>query len=347
MSIQQVLKMDPQMLMKAVQMVLSGNLEEKSNDITIQTDSINVSSGRISDAGNASSNKRKADDLPSHALIYWINEGKYSTIQYKAIELGEDSFACINKEYNIKFNTQSYKGRVIMTGLKTECEKHYDNLRLEMSEADELDSNIAKSSSKNSTNKDSNEIYALKNKQTQLKDEIEVLKLKLIDSQNIIKESKKANIDLTKQLNEEKAKNQTLINSFCNYIFFLYNIQNTNLFYIAKDDKEKFILFSKNFLKAFEPDWLGTNRSTDTVLLHHTCPSVFVPSGVYAEVSSLLKHSGTTTSSVIRIIMNTLIPSDVWSKNGMNYTNIKKRFPNEHASCFGEFNNIKNSKIKL
>ena len=75
----------------------------------------------------------------------------------------------------------------------------------------------------------------------------------------------------------------------------------------------------------------------DTVFLHSTCPSVYVPSIIFAEANSLLKHDGTTTSSIIRIIMNSLIEVDTWSKMGMNYTQIKKEFPNEYASCLGKY----------
>lgn len=62
---------------------------------------------------------------------------------------------------------------------------------------------------------------------------------------------------------------------------------------------------------------------------------MFVPSVVLAEATSLLKHNDTTTSSIIRIIMNSLIKKEKWSQNGMNFTKIKNEFENEYAACVG------------
>ena len=75
----------------------------------------------------------------------------------------------------------------------------------------------------------------------------------------------------------------------------------------------------------------------DTVLLHSTCPSVLVPSVTLAEVTSLLKHSGTTTSSVIRRIMYSLIDTENWSKKGMNFKTLTKEFANQFAACVGKY----------
>lgn len=74
----------------------------------------------------------------------------------------------------------------------------------------------------------------------------------------------------------------------------------------------------------------------DTVLLHSTCPSIYVPSVTLAEVTSLLKHQNTSTSSVIRIIMNSLIEPEHWCKKGMNFTKIKEEFANQFAACVGK-----------
>ena len=94
---------------------------------------------------------------------------------------------------------------------------------------------------------------------------------------------------------------------------------------------------SKNFLEAFQPGIFGGNKGThDSVLLHSSCPSVYVPSFVYVEATALLKCETTTTSSVIRTIMNSLIKFDDWAKEKMNYTQIKDKFPNECAACVGK-----------
>ena len=48
-------------------------------------------------------NKRKNDDIiyPSHALVYWVEELKYSTIPYKSIDLNVDLVAALNTVYSI------------------------------------------------------------------------------------------------------------------------------------------------------------------------------------------------------------------------------------------------------
>ena len=109
------------------------------------------------------------------------------------------------------------------------------------------------------------------------------------------------------------------------------------------------IQLSKNFLNAFQPELLGIKGVQDRVKLHSSCASIFVPSIVYAEAASLLKHEGTTTSSVIRTIMNSLIEQNIWAKDGMNYSKIKNQFPNECAACVGNYiiRNIRKFNLKF
>jgi len=97
------------------------------------------------------------------------------------------------------------------------------------------------------------------------------------------------------------------------------------------------ITFSKNFLKVFNQN---NTIENETILLHSSCPSIYVPSIVYVEACSLLKHESTSTSSVVRNIMNTLVDFKDWSKPNMNYSKIKHLFPNQCAAYVGKFKNL-------
>ena len=65
-------------------------------------------------------------------------------------------------------------------------------------------------------------------------------------------------------------------------------------------------------------------------------PTIYISSLIYAETNSLLKHPDTTTSSIIRTVMNALINHDNWSKDGINFTKIVEKFTNEYAACLGK-----------
>lgn len=166
---------------------------------------------------NKVSNKRKSEETltPSHALIFWIGEQKFSTITYKSIELNVDLVAELNKVYNINFNSKLYRGKVILTGSKQDCEKHYVGISSE-NDKEAIDEFVpTNKTQKKSNNKDCNEIHMLKNQKIELRDEIEVLKNKLIESQKIINDSKKDISNLKQEVNDEKEKNKTITNMFC------------------------------------------------------------------------------------------------------------------------------------
>jgi FtsZ-binding cell division protein ZapB len=213
---------DPIILLKAYQIAINGSL--KNND----SDSLNNIKPTTSKSINSYSKdliKRKIDDSfsnPTHALIFWVAEGKYSTTFYKSIDLGDDMVAEINKVYNIQFNSKQYKGKVILAGSKTDCEKHYENMRLDILEDDTVSEPVVtKPVAKKISNKDSNEAHSFKNQIVELKDENEVLKNKLRDADNLNKDLNKDNLDLKRQLNEQKEKFDALSNSFSKYYLFL------------------------------------------------------------------------------------------------------------------------------
>ena len=220
----QLSKMDPKELLKMVQSFIRISPEINEKDPMIQI---------------VSTNKRKnyeTDLNPSHALVFWNDDKKYSVIQYKSIELEDDIVAGLNKEYEMHFKSKLYRGRVVMIGSKFDCEKHYVNINSEMDYSVELETNQNSTNKKKTTIKEMSEIHSLKNKITQLTDEKEVFKMKMIDNENNHRETKKENIDLKKenidlkkenlnlkkQLSEDKEIRETVQKNFCKYCFNFY-----------------------------------------------------------------------------------------------------------------------------
>ena len=80
----------------------------------------------------------------------------------------------------------------------------------------------------------------------------------------------------------------------------------------------------------------ATNQATSSIQLHNNFPKVFVSALNHCELTNLLTHSNTSTSSIIRKLMCILIPDTVWSRSDLNYSRIKNEFPDEYGSCIGK-----------
>ena len=234
----QLSKMDPKQLLKMVQSFIKTSPQIKEKDST------NIQP-TTSKSINLQSNKRKIDEEdtnPSHALVYWIGDKKYSTILYKSIDLGDELVASLNKEYNIQFNSKkSYPGKIIMTGSKYECGRHYQNMNTDITESEELEMVEIKTTKKKSTSKESTEIYSLKNKNIQLTDEIEIYKLKMKEIENNNRDPKKEIIDLKKELvdlkkelEEEKVTRETIQNNYSKHCFLFLSKYKLNVFILLK-----------------------------------------------------------------------------------------------------------------
>lgn len=165
---------------------------------------------------NKVTNKRKNDDFssPSHALVFWIDEKKYSIVPYKSIDLDVDSVADINKVYDIAFNSKVYKGKIILIGPKQDCEKHCSNIRSESQNETITEIIPVQKMQKKVNIKDSSD-HQLRNQNIELKDEIEVLKNKLMEYLNL----NKSNVDeisiLKKELETQKEKMNSIMNTYC------------------------------------------------------------------------------------------------------------------------------------
>ena len=175
--------------------------------------------------------KRKtSDSIPSHALIYWQNEHRHSILNYKNIELEEDLVAQIDKIYNFKFNSSFHQGKVVLLGTKIECEKHLELLTEQEKERSSKDSEPKTSSEESSTKKinkkESAEIQTLKNKHTQVKDELDVIKVKLLEFQKKEKEWKQTETILKQQIKELTDKNEQLSNTFSKFSNLIKKIYN-------------------------------------------------------------------------------------------------------------------------
>ena len=164
--------------------------------------------------------RKQPDDMPTHALIFWHKENKYTTLNYKNIELGDDLVVEIDKIYNIKFNSSTHEGKVVLVGSKADCEKHYELINEQQNLDDQPKSSNEENVIKKVTKKESTEIQMLKNKQTQLNDEISILRIKLEEFQRNQKEFKQKENDLLSQLKIANEKIDILSNTFSECYFF-------------------------------------------------------------------------------------------------------------------------------
>jgi len=170
---------------------------------------VNKSKKPICNQSNDPQKRKKIDDIPSHALIFWVDENKHTILNYRNIELGEDLVAELQKTYKVKFNSAFHDGKIIITGSKSECERHLLLINDQQTIDDETSKIFPKTSKK-----ECSENQILKNKQIQLKDENNILKIKLAEFQQNEKDLKQKLSDMQKELSIANERIEALSNSF-------------------------------------------------------------------------------------------------------------------------------------
>lgn len=64
----------------------------------------------------------------THALVFWLNENKYSVVSKSDILLENNQKVLTDREHYVMYSRKPYKAMVKFCGSKPECDRHLDLL---------------------------------------------------------------------------------------------------------------------------------------------------------------------------------------------------------------------------
>ena len=178
--------------------VIAESLNQNNKSNSSNKSSIKINNGKLKRTiAEKNTVAKQLFNEPTHALVLWVNENKYTTVPYSNLKLEESESPEDGKVYKVKFGNknQLYDGKLIVTGSKSTCESHLEQIQTRLNGGEEEESNLKEKtttpvvdmSTKKLTKQDTEEMNKLKNKNQQLSDEIAVLKVKLTETNKLLK----------------------------------------------------------------------------------------------------------------------------------------------------------------
>ncbi len=206
------------------------NKSVKSNSKNKSSSSIEVSKRKSTDEAVSSTAKKQLfassaqSEMPSHALVLWIEENKYTTVPYSYIQLQDNQSAEDGEIYKTKFNKEFYEAKLIISGSKNACDSHLEQIqkRLDEDEEKEEEKNKTTTTIKKVSKSESEENQRLKNKNLQLTNENAALKVKLAEVHRHAKDNELIHSKLKDEYNELNNKLEKLKNSFGNIFLLIF-----------------------------------------------------------------------------------------------------------------------------